>query len=268
MIINPDIAVGRKHFAIHQEQSKVLVTGAFRTLQGEAPYTGWPAVFLRTAGCNYGAKDTHCQFCDTFFAYEQGQALGFDALSKMLTELPGYSQSDLLVLTGGEPSLQLALARYLVVEGRDLFHHGQFETNGTQPWFWVTEEMQELLIESWLTVVVSPKPNTKTGTYAKLDSRVLDVASCLKFVVSNDPQSPHSRVPDWALEWRDTSGCPIYVSPMAAYLRPPVGEVANAWDHTLVDAETTQANYAAAAEYALANNFRLSIQTHLFTNIP
>jgi 7-carboxy-7-deazaguanine synthase len=39
-----------------------MVTSMFFTLQGEGPYAGMPALFIRLAKCNLD-----CSFCDTFF---------------------------------------------------------------------------------------------------------------------------------------------------------------------------------------------------------
>lgn len=52
--------VGRKFFREHPEAKagKILVTSVFASIQGEGPFAGWPAVFVRLAKCNL-----KCDFC-------------------------------------------------------------------------------------------------------------------------------------------------------------------------------------------------------------
>ena len=97
---------------------KKRVNDIFYSLQGEGRNTGRAAVFIRFAGCN-----RKCPFCDTdFSAYEE---MSDDEILRRIAPFP----SRFVVLTGGEPSLQVD--RPLV----DLLHaHGYelaMETNGT-----------------------------------------------------------------------------------------------------------------------------------------
>lgn len=57
---NVDRALPVKFFADRQD---LLVTSIFRTIQGEGVFAGRVAIFIRLAGCNYGDKHAHCQFC-------------------------------------------------------------------------------------------------------------------------------------------------------------------------------------------------------------
>ncbi|MBQ7697268.1 MAG: radical SAM protein [Paludibacteraceae bacterium] len=96
----------------------------FYSLQGEGFHTGRAAVFVRFAGCNL-----RCPFCDTDFT--GGEEMTKDEIVKR-AQSANSSNSEvrmLLVLTGGEPSLQADEA--LV----DALHEAGFyiaiETNGT-----------------------------------------------------------------------------------------------------------------------------------------
>jgi 7-carboxy-7-deazaguanine synthase (Cx14CxxC type) len=112
----------------------------FLTLQGEGMQAGRRAVFLRFAGCNLWSgreqdrAKARCRFCDTDFVGTDGANGGrYDAaaLAAKVFEQWGSGERPLVVVTGGEPMLQLDGA--LV----DSLHSAGFEiaaeTNGTLP---------------------------------------------------------------------------------------------------------------------------------------
>lgn len=92
----------------------------FYSLQGEGFYSGTPSVFVRMSGCN-----ARCPFCDT--QYEGGSEMAEDEVVAAVVE---YA-AKVVVITGGEPSLQLTetLVDALHREGRRV----HVETNGTRP---------------------------------------------------------------------------------------------------------------------------------------
>jgi 7-carboxy-7-deazaguanine synthase (Cx14CxxC type) len=110
----------------------------FLTIQGEGLQAGRRAVFLRFAGCNLWSgreadrASAECTFCDTDFVGTDGAEGGrYDAaaLAARSAELWGESERPLVVITGGEPCLQLDAALI------DALRSGGFEiaieTNGT-----------------------------------------------------------------------------------------------------------------------------------------
>ena len=116
------------------------VKEAFLTLQGEGVQVGSRAVFLRFAGCNLwsGREQDRaaaiCRFCDTDFVGTDGAGGGkfadAVALARHVTALWGVGEtSRLVVITGGEPMLQLDSALL------DALHGAGFrvavESNGT-----------------------------------------------------------------------------------------------------------------------------------------
>ena len=125
----------------------------FYSLQGEGFNTGRAAVFVRFSGCNL-----RCPFCDTNFSTFQ-LLTAQEILSAVRSHLPFSASSGsaaapqkaphlpLIVLTGGEPSLQ-ADAPLI-----DTFHQHGFtvamESNGTH--------LPPINID-WLTI--SPKAHT------------------------------------------------------------------------------------------------------------
>jgi 7-carboxy-7-deazaguanine synthase (Cx14CxxC type) len=113
----------------------------FLTLQGEGGQAGRAAVFCRFAGCNLWTgreadrEEAVCRFCDTDFVGTDGPGGGKFSSAKALavaiasrwTGPPGEGR--LVVLTGGEPLLQLdaPLIEALHDEGFSI----AVETNGT-----------------------------------------------------------------------------------------------------------------------------------------
>jgi 7-carboxy-7-deazaguanine synthase len=250
----------------------IKVTSMFFTLQGEGPFSGQRAIFIRLAHCNLA-----CSFCDTYF--DDGEILniseiGLKVADLQFTNLGVYHNPVLIVITGGEPLMQRGLKSLL-----DLLHSNghsvQIESNGN---FY-----QRLPILTHL--VVSPKINetvTHQPTYVKVDHRTLERADTLKFVISATMPG-YMHIPDWALEWRDGNRHRrIYITPMNIYARcpPKLGggstlaqrsehdERISFWTPGLLDHATLQANYERAAEIALGTGAILSLQTHLFASLP
>jgi 7-carboxy-7-deazaguanine synthase (Cx14CxxC type) len=129
----------------------------FLTLQGEGMQAGRRAVFLRLAGCNlWSGREAdraraQCTFCDTDFVGTDGENGGryeAEALAARAKALWGEGDRPLVVVTGGEPMLQLdeALVTALHAQGFEV----AMETNGTLP---------ALPSIDW--ICVSPKAGTK-----------------------------------------------------------------------------------------------------------
>ena len=116
------------------------VKECFLTLQGEGVQAGSRAVFLRFAGCNLWSgreqdrASAQCNFCDTDFVGTDGVGGGkfadAEGLANEVAALWGEGgEARLVVITGGEPMLQLDAALI------DALHANQFrvavESNGT-----------------------------------------------------------------------------------------------------------------------------------------
>lgn len=120
-----------------------MVNEIFYSLQGEGLRAGSPAVFLRFSGCNLWSgreedrSDADCPWCDTDFRGTEGEGGGRYADAAVLADVVAalwpkdVSGRPLVVVTGGEPGLQLDDALVAALHG-----HGfavAVETNGTQP---------------------------------------------------------------------------------------------------------------------------------------
>lgn len=94
------------------------VNEIFYSLQGEGYHVGTAATFVRLSGCNL-----HCPFCDT--QHESGTEMSDEEIVEAVRTNPAR----LVVVTGGEPSLQLT--KSLVNALHDADKMVAVETNGT-----------------------------------------------------------------------------------------------------------------------------------------
>jgi 7-carboxy-7-deazaguanine synthase len=297
--------VGKRYFKVVTDEAakakqpaQLMVTSMFYTLQGEGPFAGRPALFLRLAKCNLA-----CSFCDTFF--DQGTWMSFETIRNNLYTtlsqfwndqgkcvplwaLPDnggspalYAPNIVLVITGGEPLLQDNLMAFLHFI-KPHFNDIQIESNGI---------LTPATFPEQVTLVCSPKCHEENGEavyYFKPSLQMLNAAACLKFVMSADISSPYHTVPEWAHNWSHTTGRPVYVSPMNIYNDMPkrakelratrqnyitmeerstIDEVVSFWEPGLLNMKANQANHEWAARYAITHGFRLSLQTHLMASL-
>jgi 7-carboxy-7-deazaguanine synthase len=282
-----------KQFFKDAKEGELLVTSRFFTLQGEGPYRGHPAYFIRLAKCNLA-----CSFCDTYF--DSGDWRSFDSLLEEADEVindffvkrnmpvPNWASATpkkmVLVITGGEPSLQHNLSAFLE-KAKNIFLHTQIESNGIS--------LLPNLSDS-TTLVVSPKCLEKEGQvirYLEPNQKMLARADYLKFVMSapeDDTFSAYSNIPTWAHQWSDKTGKSVFVSPMNIYKKEPqrvksirdqgrdltlaqrsdINEVVSFWEPDLLDLKKNRRNHEYAAEYCMKHGFILNLQLHLFASLP
>ena len=73
------------------------VNEIFLSIQGESSFSGLPFAFVRLTGC-----DLRCAYCDTKYAYDEGE---FFSIDEIVRKVQGFGVSRVCV-TGGEPMLQ------------------------------------------------------------------------------------------------------------------------------------------------------------------
>ena len=183
----------RNHLDIHS---------IFHTIQGEGPFTGVPAVFVRLAGCNLA-----CAGCDTDYTSTR-QTMHVDELIHRVTAL---SPTGLIVVTGGEPFRQEL--KYLFARLIERGYYVQVETNGTLPPspFAYSKNTSE---RKGVYIVVSPKA-------PKVNKEIEVVACCYKYVMHCDSVSLIDGLPIHVLETahksevaRPSKNTKIYLQPM------------------------------------------------------
>jgi 7-carboxy-7-deazaguanine synthase len=279
-IINADRTARAKDYE-GLAMNQLLVYSMFYTLQGEGPFAGRPAIFLRLAGCNYGAKKDVCQFCDTAFQVAKGKVMTFGeilfAADQMWKTRCKKPFPRLMVITGGEPFLQPTLTNFCVTathpdypgSERGFAWTVQIESNGSIP------NPPALDMPDEVMLVVSPKaPHAfRPGEYPPMHKFYKDRANVFKFLIEDNPNSPYYLPPQWALEAAVHQ--PIYLSPIAVYNASPISgdsdapnEVASFWDPALIDQGACHRNHLRAAQLCMVYGLRMSIQMHLLATIP
>ena len=192
----------------------------FCSLQGEGFLTGTPAVFVRFSGCNL-----RCPFCDT--AHQTFTPMSADdIIGRCHSERS--EESAIVILTGGEPGLQVDEALIEKLHGAGYRVH--IETNGTVA-----------LPEGIDWVTLSPKEDVPE---LKGDGKVvLERADEVKVIYAegDDP----ARWAAFPATWHFLQPCD-----MAS------------------DVEATRRNIAATITYIKENpSWRLSLQTHKLLGI-
>lgn len=178
--------------------STLWVQEIFHSLQGEGPFAGRPAVFVRLGGCNLA-----CFWCDTDFESSEWKP----SLDEVVSEVSAFTDgtTQLVVITGGEPFRQniKPLVERLLGAGLQV----QIETNGT---LWV-----DLPENKNLHIVVSPKTPV-------INEQIRRRATAFKYVITSANVDEKDGLPieSTQVDGREATmakpqpGVPIYVMPL------------------------------------------------------
>lgn len=258
----------------------LYVQEIFPTLQGEGPYAGQSALFVRLWGCNL-----RCWFCDTDFEsnakrYSVGEL--FAALNEKRKQVP---HSDLIVLTGGEPLRQNVVP--FIREAARVGYYIQIETAGT---LWV-DGLEHYIREGIVDLVCSPKT-------PKVHSLIERHCKHYKYIVDyrglRDPSdglplaTTQKRIdatrdlgrPGDSLTiavqklYRPKNAVTIWVQPCEEYRFTGIEQVEEIASKTpelaplLSDADMNAANRKLCAALAMKHGYRLSLQQHKILGLP
>lgn len=223
------------------------VHSTFYTIQGEGPFCGTPAVFVRLAGCNL-----QCPGCDTDYTSTREQ-LSIETIERRISiqfkavqfrTRRTYDVPQLVVITGGEPFRQNLgkLIPYLL----ELGYYVQIETNGTLP----PPDIVFSKDTSWRSgafIVCSPK----TGSVHPLTSVA---ACCFKYVLDARSVDPEDGLPVLALGHT--------AAPKVA--RPPEGTTKDIYLQPADSRndEQNKANMEAVVRSCLRYGYILQLQVH------
>lgn len=279
-ILNADGNVSPAFFK--GKDDELLIRSAFATVQGEAPYAGHPAYFLRLGGCNRGEKlSIGCEGCDTSFEvgksnWWKAKDLAPGIISNMLIDSEAqHGHPKLLVITGGEPMLQkaglAALFRemgYLMqtrLKTQRIFRI-QFETNGDydcRDYFYnnVFVNYDESFFN--VTYVVSPKsPYGKNPWWMKPEGDVIYI----RRVVSGEERSHYYDIPKEILTVIENRPFTVYLSPQTFY-KVSAKKQEEGDSRDFIDWEKTDRSINRAIELAAKYGCLVSFQAHAYANI-
>lgn len=220
----------------------------FHTIQGEGPFAGQPAVFVRLTGCNL-----QCPQCDTDYTSRR-QLMSAEGIQEAVMRKHEGSPCRLIVITGGEPFRQpiVPLIEHLISHG---LYKVQIETNGTvrpdrSPGQYDT--LLRLAHRGDLTIVCSPK----TG---KVQATLQPLIAAYKYVLATDDARPDG-LPTRALE-----------HPCSPYLaRPHAGFTGKVYLQPVdvQDPEENARHMTYTAEMCMAHGYTLCLQMHKIVNLP
>lgn len=203
----------------------------FYTIQGEGPFVGQPAIFVRLAGCNL-----QCPLCDTDYTSDR-RLCGPLGLLELLNEI--HETCRLVVITGGEPfrqNLTPAVTAMLAAGYRV-----QVESNGTLylPGFPYEQ----------VTTVVSPKAGMLNRSLVTHPGAI----KALKYVIQGSDHM-FDGLPALALQH---PAAPFVARPPEGFTGPVYIQPADE-----KDPERNAENLKAAVQSASNYGYTLGIQVH------
>lgn len=218
------------------------VHSIFYTIQGEGPFSGAPAVFIRLAGCNL-----QCPACDTEYTKGRISMRPVDIAMETARASRGNHRG-LVVITGGEPFRQGIgpLIRTLISAG----YYVQVETNGTLPSSADIRFHRDILAREGAYIVCSPK-----GSRVHKD---IEVEACAYKYVLTAGNIAVDGLPTRVLD----HPCKVQVA------RPPVGMRVYIQPADLQDPARNYANLQACIKSCMQYGYLLQLQTHKLIGVP
>lgn len=247
---------------------ELRVHSIWMTVQGEGPWAGRPAVFVRLAHCNL-----RCYFCDTEFEGPQVRKMTPEEVISAIwqvwpkQELPSTPR---VVITGGEPLLQPLHLLFQLMPGWEV----QIETAGSiHPY---TEEWRAMGILHYqqhhfagvprLLVVCSPKT-------PKLHPIMVELVGAWKYIINGaEAVDEEDGLPLFSTQKagsrqriaRPMNVNPVYLQPLDPGPDPLIEDVQEAERLRL---RKLMVNGHRCAELAMKHSYRVSFQMHKFIGV-
>jgi organic radical activating enzyme len=223
----------------HRTNNVLDLHSMFLTIQGEGPFSGKPAVFIRLAGCNL-----KCPQCDT--EYTVGRQ--FTQSHKVAKEARILGRNvSLAVITGGEPFRQniTSLVLQLIEEGFTV----QIETNGTLPPSAGLKPVCSTNLNETKKCFIVCSP--KTGS---VNSEVKALIAAYKYVVNANSIDPEDGLPMRAL---DHTASPSVAKPPKRFAGPIYLQPAD-----VKNPVTNKLNQNAVVALCTKHDYTVQLQLH------
>jgi len=229
--------------SLSEDTEQLAVVKIWETIQGEGPYAGTPAIFVRLAGCNL-----QCPACDTDYTSQRT----YMTPRAILQSIESKSSNDypLVVITGGEPFRQnllplLDLLLHSHASKLELVRvrHVQIETNGTYAPVYLN--YSQINRSPFISIVCSPK----TGRiHPVLEAHI----TALKYVVQAGHVSHTDGLP------LNTLGMACKTARISPEFTPPIYiQPLDEQNESL-----NKRNLEAALDSCFRFGYRLCLQTH------
>lgn len=220
--------------ADYNDAATIDVHSIFKTIQGEGPFCGQRALFIRLWGCNL-----RCPGCDTEYTALRVLYTPASLLAVVQGRCFDWPRGALIVLTGGEPFRQNVVPA--IYELLTAGYRVQVETNGVL----APPNLEMLDHFKSFSIVCSPKTSRISDAIAKR-------AMAFKYVLRATEVCAEDGLPTLALGHpaspmiaRPQRVVPIYIQPMDEH-----------------DEVFSRANLDAAIASTMANGYTLQIQIH------
>lgn len=228
----------------HRPDGYLDVVSIFRTIQGEGPFAGMPAIFIRLAGCNL-----QCPGCDTDYTSSRAILSPKQILNAVVDQVSDRS-IHLVVITGGEPFRQDIFP--LVCKLKQLAFNIQVETNGTLGLGGIPYD------RLGMHIVCSPKA---AKIHLHIQNLMVTPYCALKYVIKSGDISMDDGLPIHVLDH------PVHTRVARPFLNFPPSQIyLQPMDEG--DAYDNKLNLNAAINSCIRYGYRLSLQTHKIIGVP
>ena len=215
----------------------------FKTIQGEGPFQGEPAIFVRLTGCNL-----QCPNCDTDYTSIRTGMYAKEIFQQIEALKSSYKQ--LVVITGGEPFRQNILP-LLKLLSKNYGYYTQIETNGTiEP---SKIGYNTLGTKRGISIVVSPKTPV-------INENIRRLACAFKYIINSNHIDQHDGLPTRVLGYECRVARPHSFDPgfRRVYVLPEDCD----------DFEQNKSNEITAIQSSIVYGYNFQMQLHKLIGVP